>query len=87
VVQSALVAFIPVARREQPSGRDLYLPVVPGLGPIRFRLEILSRPQSSFPNPWATCALGKVAVPSGEFAQFIRIGHVDLLQMLRGVAD
>jgi hypothetical protein len=56
-------------------GRDRYLPVIPRLDPTRFRLEILSRPQSSIPDPRAAGAFGKVAVPSGELAQFIRVGH------------
>jgi hypothetical protein len=72
-----LIGVIPVTRREQPLGRDRYLPVVPRLGPTRLRLEILGRPQSRLPDPRTAGALGKVAVPSGEFAQLTRIGHVD----------
>jgi hypothetical protein len=55
------------------SVRDRYLPVIPGLDPGRFGLEIVSRPQSSLPDPWAASAFSKVAVPSGKFAQFVRI--------------
>jgi hypothetical protein len=49
------------------------LSVIPRLDPGRFGLEIVSRPQSRLPNPWATGAFGKVAVPSGKFTQFVRI--------------
>jgi hypothetical protein len=63
------------------------MPVVPRLDPTRLRVEILGRPQSSLPDPRGAGAFGKVAVPGGKFAQFIRLGHVDLLQILRGVAD
>jgi hypothetical protein len=50
------------------SVRDQYLPLVPRLDPARFRLEIVSRPQSGLPDPRAAGAFGKVAVPSGKFA-------------------
>ena len=72
-VAGNLVTMKDAAAATTVSVRDRYLPVIPRLDPGRFGLEIVSCPQSSLPDPWTAGAFGKVAIPSGKFAQFVRI--------------